>query len=308
MLHRRFLPMVLAVLTAITLASPAMAGKPTGGTRNIGGGPPDDEPWIPLSAEEQQGLDLRLAQADAVTVATKKAMTSLSIEGSFCPTASLVAGMDAVTSTTCSTPSYTLATNARRQTKDYYCGPATAQVIINHSRGIYSTNIDGENATTNYMKQTAIAQRLTWTNPATARVEDTDDIGQTNAYMLANGLNALAKRPSGFTYYVVQTGTGSQWHSKVITETQQWHMAFGTAIKMTSSSPRLSSWPPLSAGVTVRHWIPIRGYRGLWDGSYTPRVYYNDSSDQQGGGTGSYSDPSLTVYNLNAWHTARLVW
>lgn len=306
MLHR-LLPTVLAVLTVITVASPAMAGKPTGGSRNIGGGAPDNEPWIPLTAAEQEDLNLRLAQADAVGVASRKALTSVSIEGAFCPTISLSAGVDTATSTTCSTPSYTLATNARRQTKDYYCGPATAQVIINHSRGVYSTNIDGENATTNYMKQTAIAQRLTWTNPTTETVEDTDDIGQTNAYMLKNGLNALAKRPSNFTYYVVPTGTGSEWHSKIITETQQWHMGFGTAIKMTSSSPRLASWAPIPKGVTVRHWIPIRGYRGLWDGTTGPRVYYNDSTDQLGGGTGSYSDSSITVYNLNAWHTARLV-
>ena len=307
MLRRRLLPVVLAMLTVVSLTGPTLAGKPGAGSRDIGGGPPDDEPWIPPTAEEQEDLDLRLAQADALMVRTKSS-SSLAIQTSFCPTVSLSSGVDAVTSSDCATPSYTLATYARRQTKDYYCGPATAQVIINHSRGIYSSNIDGENASTNYMKQTAIAQKLTWTNPATTKIEDTDDIGQTNAYMLANGLNALAKRPYHFTYYVVATGTGSQWHSKVITETQQWHMGFGTAIKMTSNSPHLSSWVRVPSGVTVRHWIPIRGYRGLWDGSNTPRVYYNDSSDRQGGGTGSYSDPSLLVYNLNAWHTARLVW
>jgi hypothetical protein len=299
--------MVLAVLTAIALASPAAAGKPGGGPRNIGGGPPDDEPWIPPTAEQQQSLDLRLAQADALNAAAKTPTSSVAIASGFCPTISLHAGIDAATST-CATPSYTLATYARRQTKDYYCGPATAQVIINRSRGVYSSNINGENAATNYKTQTYIAGKLTWKNPATGKIEDTDDIGQTNAYMLANGLNILAKLPTGFAFGVVATGTGSQWHSKIITDTQHWHMAFGTAIKMTSSSPRLQSWDPIPGGVTVRHWIPIRGYRGLWDGSETPRVYYNDSSDQQGGGTGSYSDSSLKVYNLNHWHTARVVW
>ena len=308
MLRRRLLPTVLAMLTAATLASPALAGKPTGGPRDVGGGPPDDEPWIPPTAEQQASLDLRLGQADELNVAARTSSNSLAIDSGFCPTISRSTGIDAATSTTCATPSYTLATYARRQVKDYYCGPATAQVIINRSRGVYSSNIDGQSTTTNYKTQTYIATKLTWTNPANGRVEDTDDIGQTNAYMLANGLNVLAKLPSGFAYAVVATGTGSQWHSKVITDTQQWHMAFATAIKMTSSSQRLSSWDPIPAGVTVRHWIPIRGYRGLWDGSNTPRVYYNDSSDRQGGGTGSYSDSSVLVYNLNQWHTARVVW
>lgn len=308
MLRRRVLPMVLAILTAVALASPAMAGKPSGGSKNIGGGPPDDEPWIPPTAEQQESLVVRLAQAEALDGASKKATTSQIVESGFCPIADLSAGVDAVTAYDCAPVSFTLATYARRQIKDFYCGPATAQVIINRSRGIYSSNIDGENSTTNYKKQSYIGTRLLWKNPATGMWENTNTIGQTNAYMLTNGLNELAKLPSGFVYAVVATGTSSEWHSKVITDTQQWHMAFGVAIKMTSSSPRLSSWKPIPAGVTVRHWIPIRGYSGRWDGTNTPKVYYNDSSDRQGGGTGSYSDASLKVYTLNHWHTARLVW
>ena len=308
MLHRRLLPMVLAVMTAVALTSPALAGKPGGGSKVVGGGSPDDEPWIPPTAEQQQSVDLRLAQAAALNGGGTQLTAGQSIDSGFCPTANLSAGTDVVTSTDCAPVSYTLATYARRQNNDFYCGPATAQVIINRSRGVYSSNVDGENTTTNYRKQSYIGTRLLWKNPATGLWENTNTARQTNAYMLTNGLNELAKLPSGFIYAVVPTGTGSEWHSKVITDTQQWHMAFGVAIKMTATSQRLSSWKPIPAGQEIHHWIPIRGYSGRWDGTNTPKVYFNDSSDRQGGGTGSYSDSSLKVYTLNHWHTARVVW
>lgn len=307
MLHRRLMPLVLAVLMAATIASPATADKPSSGPRVIGGGPPADEPWIPPTAEEQQSLDLRLAEAAQIQDASQDATDSQIIASGFCPTAD---GVDdpSTTGTTCAPASYTLATYARRQNLDFYCGPATAQVIINRSRGIYSSNIDGENATTNYKKQSFIATRLLWYNDVKDRWENTNTIGSTNAYMLKNGLNELAKLPSGFIYAVVATGTGAQWHSKIITDTQQWHMGFGTPVKMDSGSLRLSSWSPIPPGVTVLHWLPIRGYSGAWDGTNTPKVYFNDSSDRQGGGTGSFVDSSLKMYKLNQWHTARVVW
>ena len=308
MLHRRLLPMALAVLTAISIASPAAAGKPSSRPTVVGGGPPADEPWIPPTAEEQQIIDAKLATASAVENASRASLRGDLSTNGFCETVSRPDAEQATTSQACAPVSYSLLTYARRQTLDFYCGPATAQVIINRSRGIYSSNIDGENAATNYKKQTFIATRLLWYNDAKDRWENTNTIGSTNAYMLKNGLNELAKIPSGFIYGVVATGTGAQWHSKIVTDTQQWHMAFGTPVKMTSSSPRLTSWRPIPPGVTVLHWLTIRGYSGRWDGTNTPKVYFNDSSDQQGGGTGSYTDSSLKMYTLNQWHTARVVW
>ena len=81
-----------------------------------------------------------------------------------------------------------------------------------------------------------------------------------------------------------------------------------TAIKMDADSPRLSSWNPIPEGVVVRHWIAIRGYTDYWDGTNGPRVWYNDSSDRQGGGTGTFYDPSIKVWRLNTSHTNRIVW
>lgn len=307
MLHRRALPMVLAVLTAASIASPAAAAKPSSRPIVIGGGPPADEPWIAATTEEQQIIDSKLASAALIKNASRTPRSTRSANGS-CLTPSRVAGVPAMPAPTCDPISYTLATYARRQTKDYYCGPATAQVIINRSRGIYSSNVDGEHAATNYKTQTFIATRLRWYNDATRRWETTDTIRSTNAYMLKAGLNELAKLPSGFIYAVVATGTGAQWHAKIVTDTQQWHMAFGTPVKMTSSSALLSSWDLIPPNVTVLHWLTIRGYSGQWDGTNSAKVYFNDSSDRQGGGTGSYIDSSLKMYTLNHWHTARVVW
>lgn len=309
MVHRGMLAMLLAALTAVSVVSPAAAGKPSTGPKVIGGGPPADEPWIPPTAEEQQSIDQRLAMAEGIE-ATSSAKSSDSVSPSaFCQTASPADGADTTTSTTaCAPTSYSLLTYARRQNNGYYCGPATAQVIINRSRDFYSSTIDGESAGTNYRKQSAIGTRLLWYNDAAARWENTNTIGSTNAYMLKNGLNELGRLPSNFIYAVVPTGTGAAWHSKIVTDTQQWHMAFGTPVKMTSSSLRLTSWKPIPAGVTVMHWLAIRGYNGRWDGTDNAKVYYNDSSDRQGGGTGSYIDSSLKMWKLNAWHTARVVW
>lgn len=306
MLHRRVLPMVLAVLTAATIAGPAAAAKPNSGPIVIGGGPPANEPWIAATAGEQQIINAKLDTATAIEKASHGSVSGTLGATAVCLTPPRA--VPAMPTPTCEpTVGYRLTTYARRQSKDYYCGPATAQVIINRSRDIYSANIDGENAATNYKKQTYIATRLRWYNTTARRWENTDTIGQTNAYMLKAGLNELAKIPSGFIYAVVPTGTGAQWHAKIITDTQQWHMAFGTAVKMTSGA-RLSSWAQIAPGVSVHHWLTIRGYSGLWDGTNSAKVYFNDSSDRQGGGTGSYTDSSLKMYTLNAWHTARVVW
>lgn len=303
---RRVIALALATLAVASVASPAFAAKPTG-THIIGGGPPADEPWIPPTAKEQAVIDAKLAMASEVE-ASSGSSGGVVGPNSFCANS---VGRETTSSTSGCVyvpHSYALATYARRQNNDFYCGPATAQVIINRSRGLYSSNTDGEALASNYRRQSYIATRLLWYNADKARWENTNTIGSTNAYMLKSGLNELAALPSGFVYAVVSTGTGSAWHSKIITDTYQWKMAFGTPVKMTSTSARLSSWRPIGAGNVVQHWIPIRGYYGFWDGTSGPKVYFNDSSGNQGGGTGSYADASLKVYQLNAWHTARVVW
>lgn len=303
MLRHRLLRFVLAVLTALAVAGPAAADEPTVKST---GGPPSDEPWIPPTPAQQESLDLRLAQLGELQ-ATQKSLRGTTAQNGFCET-SPAAGAPSASGDDCAPPSYNLLTYARRQYTDWYCGPATAQVIINYTRGIFKSKLGGQDPDTNYKKQTYIATRLLWWNAGAGRWENTDTIGQTNAYMLANGLNELAKRPNRFEYAVVATGTGSEWHAKVIEDVQDWHMPFGAGVKMTHDSQRLSSWSPIPEGVEVHHWITIRGYTDYWDGTNGPKVWFNDSSDRQGGGTGTFWDPSIKVWSLNTWHTNRVVW
>jgi hypothetical protein len=317
MFTRRLFALTLATFAFVISASPVLGAKPGTPPQDpqvIGGGPPDDEPWIPPTDAEQAQLDVRLSEAAQVEDGGSGGSGGAIEPQSFCATSAKTdAGAHAPLLATASScvyvpRSYSLATYARNQNNDYYCGPATAQVIINHSRGVYSSNSNGENADTNYKKQSFIATRQLWYNATLARWENTNTIGQTNAYMLRNGLNELADLPSGFAYAVVPTGTGSEWHSKIITDTYTWHMAFAASVKMTSTTRRLVSWEPIAKGVTVKHWLAIRGYNGLWDGTDTAKVAYNDSTANQGRGTGSYSDSSLKMWQLNTSHTARVVW
>ncbi len=316
MFTRRIIALTLATLAFVISASPVLGAKPSTPPQEptvIGGGPPDDEPWIPPNDAEQAQLDVRLSEAAQIEDGGGDSSGAAIQPQSFCATSLKTdtgVGAPLATDSSCVyvPRSYTLTTYARNQNNGYYCGPATAQVIINHSRGVYSSNTSGENVATNYKKQSYIATRLLWYNSALARWENTNTIGQTNAYMLRNGLNELAGLPSGFAYAVVPTGTGSEWHSKIITDTYTWRMAFAASVKMTSTTRRLVSWEPIAKGVTVKHWLAIRGYNGFWDGTDTAKVSYNDSTAYLGGGTGSYSDSSLKMWQLNTSHTARVVW
>jgi hypothetical protein len=319
MVHQRLIALTLAIVAIAIGATPVLGAKPSKPPAEpvvVGGGAPDDEPWISPSAEEQALLDVRLAQASEIEGHGAGGSFGEVAPASFCPTSETSApetsasdGLSLSASGCSYVPrSYSLLTYARDQNNYYYCGPATAQVIINYSRGVFSANPNRERAVTIYKVQSEIAKALLWWNPDRQRWENTNTIKQTNAVMLKNGLNELAKLPSGFAYGVVKTGTGPEWHAKIITDIYQWHMPFGVSVGMTSKTRRLVSWDPISPGTAVAHWLAIRGYNGLWDGTDTPQVLYNDSSAAQGGGTGTYSDSSKKMWQLNTSHSNRIVW
>ena len=170
----------------------------------------------------------------------------------------------------------------RQQVKNYFCGPATVQQVINYTRGIYSwAQAD------NWFGQQQISD---WWLKADAN-------GGTSPYMERVGMNAGSRLPAGFTYYERQVTSGADWHSKVITDVTGWNMPMTAAV-----APRdigfpyfLSSWAN-SRPVNTGHWIVMRGYYGKWDGTRTPLVYYTDSSGGSGGATGRFYDPSFDVY------------
>ncbi len=68
----------------------------------------------------------------------------------------------------------------------------------------------------------------------------------------------------------------------------------------------LTSWarPVASMG----HWIAAYGWVGLWTGTDSSRLYYTDSSRDEGGSTGKFWDPMRHIGAMIMAHTARLVW
>ena len=187
-------------------------------------------------------------------------------------------------------PAKTLGTKARQQNNYYYCGPATGQVVINWTRGITSGNNDGEDVTTNWRRQSKIAQ---WMNTTTAGT------GGANLATGLNNPNGVVKPTSDWVYTYADNGTMSQLHIKVITDIDGFGMplVLATAPHVAKAGVNyLSSWP--NEYPSAHHWIVIRGYDGL-PGSASPIIRYQDSSAGFGGSTGPFSDSLAVVYQVS---------
>ncbi len=193
-----------------------------------------------------------------------------------------------------------LLTKARQQNNNYFCGPASGQVVINWSRGIINGNNDGENATTNWRKQSKVAE---WMKTTTAG---------TGGANLATGLNhpqAVLKPAPEWIYAYVNTGSPQEFHNKVVTDIAAWEMplVLATAPHISGAGQNfLESWPNVAPG--AHHWIVIRGYSGLW-ASPSPIIRYQDSSAGYGGATGAYDDYSSVMWQVNDWNQGgHIIW
>ena len=196
--------------------------------------------------------------------------------------------------------SMVLPTRARQQTTDYNCGPAVAQVIINYTHGILSTNNAGDDRTTNWTTQATLSR---WMN--------TSVLYGTGGAAVTEGLNhagGLRKPFPAWAYDYDQTGSRKDLHDKIVTDIAIYEMPLAIAINPHMAKAgiyQLASWPderPLA-----RHWIAVRGYEGLW-GSPFPIVHYSDSSAGYGGGTGNYWDLSLVIHETNDRNYGRIIW
>jgi hypothetical protein len=200
----------------------------------------------------------------------------------------------------CAPPSGFLSVEARQQTKNHYCGPAVGQVIANYAWAAKSG--------TNKFTQAVIAAWMS-----------TDLNGQTSAPALVTGLHKATvgspRRAASFSWGITEIrdtdgdgATGDQLHSYLMSAISSVKMPVAIAVKphQVGSSDFLSSWPdPVnSAG----HWITAYGWSGTWSGAFAARTYYADSSGQQGGGTGKYSDPTSEIARMIGAHTQRIVW
>jgi hypothetical protein len=253
---------------SMALSSTALAGEP----RPYGGGDTVDHPPSTAANDAANALKEALVQSEA--------------------------GIDSLFPA-----SYTVSTYARQQNNDYYCGPAAGQAIVNRTRGIFSSNTDGENAASNHVKQSILGSYMGVTTQGTS------------AEQLVSGLNHYANLSHTGTYLPfswIGTTTGAMWHNRIQIATYSWTRGLAAPVKMTTGSYHLASWinSPTwwQQHPTVKHWLVGRGNNGAWDGTTGPQVRYNDSAGGYGGQTGNFVDSSLRMYELNKWHTARVVW
>jgi hypothetical protein len=301
MLFRRIVTATAwAMLIVIAGAAPASATPP------VRQPPP---PERPMTAEEQAASNLKIAAAERY-VASPEARASVRttlacVTPEAAPTGGQVgttstAGSGATTQAGCTTPSGFLPVSARDQINGFYCGPAVGQVIANYAWAV--------GANVNRYAQKTIAGWM-----------QTDVFGGTSAYSMEAGLERATRdaprRPAGWDWVVSplqdtdRDGTvGDQLHSYVRSNVSGSRMPLAISVKPHDANGRfhLSSWPlPV---VSVGHWISAYGWWGLYDGTDFARLYYTDSSKDEGGGTGTFWDPIRHIGGMIRDHTQRFVW
>jgi hypothetical protein len=300
-----------AVLGAVVLSAgvaPTRAATPTAA-------PASPEPLMasterPLTPAEQRLSDAKVAAAE-LFVARLRArgfgLASLDcvpniapVSGPATAASTLSSPTSQATAATCAPPSGFLTVEARQQAEDHWCGPAVGQVISNYAWA-------------------AKAGKNKFTQAVIAGWMSTDVNGQTSAPALVTGLQkATAGSPrhaASFSWGITDLrdtdgdgATGDQLHNYVMSAISSVKMPVAIAVKphQVGSSDFLSSWPdPINSG---GHWITAYGWSGTWDGAFAARTYYADSSGQQGGGTGKYSDPTSEIARMIGAHTRRIVW
>jgi hypothetical protein len=275
------------LLMSAVLAMPASAAKPTG--------PPELQAERPLTPEERAAADRKLAASDAyLDAVTSQGMDLVSLS---CVTPT---GSTKAETQSCTVPQGYLAVEARDQTKAFYCGPATGQVISNYSWAVAS----GANKYT----QAKIAGWM-----------QTDINGSTSAPLLEDGLELGTKgsprRPAGWDWVVLDVRdrdadghTGDELQGYVRSNVSSSKMPLAIPVKPhdPNSGYYLVSWPKPVA--SVGHWIAAYGWYGNYTGTTFARIYYTDSSKDEGGSTGKFWDPTRDIAALIREHTRRIVW
>lgn len=273
-------PAVLFGLSvALALPTAVLAGKPEQG---VVAGQLEVDRTTTIKTPEQQ------AQANAKTDLAADVAASMAADGA-APAESRAAGPPSLK---------ILPTNFRQQKTSYWCGPASAQVAINLSRGYFFAKKGGEDPNTNYRLQSEIAD---WANTTAS--------SGTSGANLENALNkpkAVLKPTANWIYIFAGTGDLDAFHTKVVTDVAAYGMPLISLVRPNEPGKQyhLSSWqgPAIHAG----HWIVLRGYSGLDARDAT--IYYNDSSEGYQGGTGAYGDSALTMWKVSHYHSDMIIW
>jgi hypothetical protein len=277
------------LMLTTTLAAPASAAKPIRP-------PTQPQEERPLTPEEQAAADRRIAASDAYLRSVDGQGRDLVTLACVTPTSG---GTDADTKA-CTVPQGFISVEARDQTKAFYCGPATGQVIANYSWAM--------GAGLNKYTQAQIASWM-----------QTDLNGGTSAPYLEDGLERATqgspRRPAGWDWVVIDVRdrdndghTGDELQGYVRSNISGSRMPLAIPVKPhdPNSGFYLISWP--RAVVSVGHWIAAYGWVGNYTGTTSARIYYTDSSKDEGGSTGKFWDPTRDIAALIQEHTRRIVW
>ena len=295
---------VMAVLSATWIlaaaAGPAAAAEPT---RTVAG-------ERALTAEERAASDRKIAAAQRylaspeARAAGRVTLACVTPEGT--PPGSTAAGAPSTTAhgesstSVCDVPSGFLPVSARDQIRGHYCGPAVGQVIANYTW--------------------AVALKANkYTQGKIAAWMQTDQNGGTSAFTMEDGLEVATarapRRPARWDWVVTnlsdwdRDGTvGDQLHDVVRSNVSGSRMALAIPVLPHAADGRfrLSSWPNVVK--SPGHWIAAYGWRGLYDGTNASKLFYTDSSEDEGGATGLFWDPMRHIAGMIMDHTRRFVW
>lgn len=288
--RRLAMALLCATLIGGALAGPVAAAKPSR--------PAPETPAAgerPLTVAEQAAVARKLAAAHAYLASIQASGADL--VSLACPTPTSGGPRP---SSTCSVPQGYLSVEARDQAAGHYCGPATGQVIANYSWAVA--------AGANKYTQAKIAGWM-----------KTDLNGLTNAPELEDGLElgtqGSPRRPAGWDWVVMDLrdldkdgATADELQGYVRSNVSGSKMPLAIPVKPhdAASEYSLASWPkPVGS---VGHWIAAYGWYGNYTGTTFARIYYTDSSRDEGGSTGKFWDPTRTIAALIAEHTRRIVW
>lgn len=307
MVPRRFVLILVACgLLLTTTAAPTFAKKPNPpavGERPLTGVEQADSDHK-VAAAEAYVAGVRDAGGDVVSLACVTPLGTVTTEEA--TTQTLAATADATTSAAgavalaCSVPQGFLAMEARDQIFNHYCGPATGQVITNYAWA-------------------AAAGGNVFTQQRIAGWMRTDINGGTDAFSLEVGLETgtrgAPRRPANWNWLVTNLldsdrdgTTADQLQDYVRANVSGSKMPLAIAVKPhdPNSAFNLASWP--RAVRSPGHWIAVYGWVGLFNGNDAARIYYTDSSRDEGGATGKFWNPTRHVAAMIGEHTKRIVW
>lgn len=313
MRSRRFLLALVAAGVALTaMTGPALGKRP-------GAGDSDERP---LTRREQAASDRKAAEAERYVASVAASGGDLAPLACFVPNGTetatsleaaaveepvaatpvpVEAGM-ALAPLACAAAQGFLGVEARDQIFGHYCGPAVGQVIANYSWAM-------------------AAGRDAFTQQKIAGWMSTDVNGQTGAFAMEFGLEKATagspRRPGGWDWLVTvledtdrDGWVGDQLDAMVRSNISNSRMPLAIPVKPhdpnSPSGAHLSSWP--KAVASVGHWVSIYGWVGVHDGTDRARMYFTDSSRDEGGATGKFWTPTRWFALMMLEHTRRLVW